>query len=108
MYFFDEQWLISSQLNADSLVLAMKCVQCIFTYMPLTPCHRSTIEAFPKAGQRVGTIFLSLTKYKPLGAPGSSKNSQLPDQRPQGIHFKSLAGFLGLVYSGPAAQPLAG
>ncbi len=52
---------------------------CSSLLMTPIPCHRLTSEAPKKARQRIGTIFLSQTKYKTLGVPGGRKNSELPD-----------------------------
>jgi hypothetical protein len=43
------------------------------------PSHRLISEALKTVRQRIGTIFLSQTKYKTLGVPGGRKNSELPD-----------------------------
>jgi len=56
----------------------------MFTSMQSTPCQRLTSEALKTVRQRIGTIFLSQTKYKTLGVPGSRQNSELTDKRPQG------------------------
>ena len=52
---------------------------CSTLLMTPMPSHRLTSEAPKKARQRIGTIFLSQTKYKTLGVPGGRKNSEQPD-----------------------------
>ena len=56
----------------------------MFPSMQSTPCHRLTREALKTVRQRIGTIFLSQTKYKTLGVTGARPNSELTDKRPQG------------------------
>ena len=59
----------------------------MFPCMQSTPCHRLISEALKTVRQRIGTIFLSQTKYKSLGVPGGRKNSELTDNQPPGIIF---------------------
>jgi len=59
------------------------------------PCQRLTSEALKTVRQRIGTIFLSQTKYKTLGVPGSRQNSELMDNRPQGSFSRPSPGTTG-------------